>query len=56
MLATMFGMAPLCFAQAWLAESLLVAYPQLIYPLLLGGIVYVIAIVVVIHRLSLKQN
>jgi uncharacterized membrane protein YdjX (TVP38/TMEM64 family) len=56
MLATMFGMAPLCFAQAWLADSLLVAYPQLIYPLLLGGIVYVIAIVVVIHRLSLKQN
>ena len=56
MLATMFGMAPLCFAQAWLAESLLVAYPQLIYPLLLGGIVYVIAIVVVIRRLSLKQK
>lgn len=56
MLATMFGMAPLCFAQAWLAESLLVTYPQLLYPLLVAGIVYVIAIVVVIRRLSLKQN
>jgi hypothetical protein len=56
MLATMFGMAPLCFAQAWLAESLIVAYPQLLYPLMVVGIVYVIAIVVVIRRLSLKQN
>jgi len=56
MFATMFGMAPLCFAQAWLAESLLVAYPQLLYPLLGAGIVYIIAIVVVIRRLSLKQN
>lgn len=56
MLATMFGMAPLCFAQAWLAESLLVTYPQLLYPLVVAGVVYVIAIVVVIRRLSLKQN
>jgi len=56
MLATMFGMAPLCFAQAWLAESLIVAYPQLLYPLMVVGIVYVIAIVVVIRRLSLKQK
>ena len=56
MLATMFGMAPLCFAQAWLAESLIVACPQLLYPLMVVGIVYVIAIVVVIRRLSLKQK
>jgi len=52
MLATMFGMAPLCFAQAWLAESLFVAYPQLLYPLLIAGVVYVLAIVVVIRRLT----
>ena len=52
MLATMFGMAPLCFAQAWLAESLFVAYPELLYPLLAAGIVYVIMIVVVIRRLA----
>jgi uncharacterized membrane protein YdjX (TVP38/TMEM64 family) len=30
MLATAAGMAPLCFAQAWLAESLLAAFPNLI--------------------------
>lgn len=52
MLATMFGMAPLCFAQAWLAESLFVAYPWLLYPLLIAGAVYVVAIAVVIRRLT----
>jgi uncharacterized membrane protein YdjX (TVP38/TMEM64 family) len=52
MLATMFGMAPLCFAQAWLAESLFVAYPQLLYPLIAAGAVYVFVIVVVIRRLA----
>ena len=52
MLATMLGMAPLCFAQAWLAESLFVAYPWLLYPLLIAGAIYVIAIVAVIRRLA----
>ena len=52
MSATGVGMAPLCFAQAWLAESLFVAYPWLIYPLLITGSVYVIAIVIVIRRLA----
>lgn len=50
-LATMAGMAPLCFAQAWLAESLFVAYPELLYPLLIIGVAYIIAIVIVIRRL-----
>lgn len=52
MLATTFGMAPLCFAQAWLADSLFVAYPWLLYPLLIAGVVYVIAIVVVVRRMT----
>jgi len=52
MFATGLGMAPLCFAQAWLAESLFVAYPWLLYPLLIAGAVYVIAIVLVIRRLQ----
>jgi uncharacterized membrane protein YdjX (TVP38/TMEM64 family) len=52
MLSTMCGMAPLCFGQAWLAESLFVAYPELLYPLLIAGVIYVIAIVVVIRRLA----
>lgn len=45
MLATAAGMAPLCFAQAWLAESLLAAFPNLIYGLLAACFVYVVAIV-----------
>ena len=52
MFATMLGMAPLCFAQAWLAENLFVAYPWLIYPLLIAGAAHVIAIVVVVRRLA----
>jgi len=52
MFATGLGMAPLCFAQAWLAESLFVAYPWLLYPLLIAGAIYVIAIVVVIRQLQ----
>ena len=52
MLATGLGMAPLCFAQAWLAESLFVAYPWLLYPLLIAGAAYVIAIVLVVRRLQ----
>ncbi|MDA0282320.1 MAG: VTT domain-containing protein [Planctomycetota bacterium] len=51
MLATMVGMAPLCFAQSLLAESLLIAYPQLLYPLLIAGVGYVIAIIIVVRRL-----
>ena len=36
MLATAAGMAPLCFAQAWLAEGLLAAFPNLIYGLVVA--------------------
>lgn len=52
MFATMLGMAPLCFAQAWLAESLFTAYPWLLYPLLIAGVLYVLAVVIVIRRLA----
>lgn len=51
MLATAFGMAPLCFLQAWLAESLIVAFPDLIYPLLIACLVYVIVVAVVVKRM-----
>jgi uncharacterized membrane protein YdjX (TVP38/TMEM64 family) len=54
MLATMAGMAPLCFAQSLLAESLLIAYPQLLYPLLIAGVGYVIAIIIVVRRLATR--
>jgi hypothetical protein len=37
---TTLGMAPLCFLQAYLAESLLAAFPRLLYPLLAVGGLY----------------
>jgi uncharacterized membrane protein YdjX (TVP38/TMEM64 family) len=45
MLATAAGMAPLCFAQAWLAESLLAAFPQLMYGLVIACGVYFVVVV-----------
>lgn len=39
-IGTALGMAPLCFLQSYLAEGLLVAYPRLIYPLLVAGLAY----------------
>lgn len=52
MLATLSGMAPLCFAQAYLAENLFDAFPNLIYPLLILCAVYVVIVVLVIRRLA----
>ncbi len=51
MLATGVGMAPLCFAQAWLAESLLTSFPVLIYPLAVGCGAYLIAVLLVVRQL-----
>ena len=42
MAATGAGMAPLCFLQAWLSDSLFNQFPQLIYPLLIGGVGYLL--------------
>lgn len=53
MVATLAGMAPLCFAQAFLAESVLTAIPQLLYPLLAACVVYAVAVCVVVRRLTL---
>lgn len=54
MIATAAGMAPLCFAQAWLAESLLTAFPNLIYGLLIACGIYFIIIVATIRRMMVK--
>ncbi len=50
LVGTTLGMAPLCFAQAYLAESLLIAFPRLIYPLLFAGLAYAVAFVWVIKK------
>lgn len=51
MLGTAIGMAPLCFLQAWLAESLITAAPWLLYPLIVACILYAAAVCVVLRRL-----
>ena len=54
--ATGCGLAPLCFAQAWLAENLLTFYPALLYPLALLMVVYVIVVIAVLYRIVVKAR
>jgi uncharacterized membrane protein YdjX (TVP38/TMEM64 family) len=54
MLGTLAGMAPLCFAQSYLADGLLTAFPLLIYPLVAACVVYGLIVVWVVISL-LKQ-
>ena len=51
MLATMLGMAPLCFAQSYLAAELFTAFPQLIYPLAAAGIAYIAVVAWILRKL-----
>jgi uncharacterized membrane protein YdjX (TVP38/TMEM64 family) len=51
LLGTLLGMAPLCWAQAYLAEELLDAFPSLIYPLLGLCLVYAVIVVIVMRKL-----
>ena len=51
MLGTLAGMAPLCFAQAYLAEGLLTAFPLLVYPLVAACMVYGLVVVWVLINL-----
>ncbi len=55
MLATLAGMAPLCFAQAYLAEGLLAAFPLLVYPLVAACAVYALVVLWVLSKLLSKQ-
>ena len=56
MLGTLTGMAPLCFAQAYLAESLLTAFPALVYPLVAACVVYGLIVVWILARLMTPQR
>jgi uncharacterized membrane protein YdjX (TVP38/TMEM64 family) len=56
MTATAFGMAPLCFAQAYLADNLMRRYPWLFYPLLAFCGIYLIVILLVIYRIRTKPK
>ena len=54
MAATLAGMTPLCFAQAYLAEGVMTAIPQLLYPLLFACLVYVVCVCAVLRRLAVS--
>lgn len=54
MLATMIGMAPLCFAQAWLAESVFTVMPELIYPMIAACLIYIAFVWRVVRRMSME--
>jgi uncharacterized membrane protein YdjX (TVP38/TMEM64 family) len=52
MLATGLGMAPLCFAQAYFAESILQAFPRLIYLFAALCIVYFLFVIAAIRGMA----
>jgi uncharacterized membrane protein YdjX (TVP38/TMEM64 family) len=54
MLGTLAGMAPLCFAQSYLAEGLLVAFPLLIFPLVAACAIYALVLLWVLSNLLKK--
>lgn len=56
MAATGLAMVPLCFAQAWLAEGLLDAFPELIYPLLVCCIGYLFAVLAVVRKMIVRPD
>ena len=50
MVGTLLGMAPLCWAQAYLADELLSAFPNLAYLLIPVCIAYTVVFVVAIRK------
>ncbi len=54
-LGTFLGMAPLCYAQSYLAEQIFDVLPGAVYILIAAGIIYVLALVIWLTR-SRKGN
>ena len=55
MFGTLAGMTPLCFAQAYLAEGLLVAFPMLVYPLMAACAVYAVVVIWVLSQMAKRK-
>ena len=55
MIGTMFGMAPLCYIQSYLSVELFVAFPWLLWPLLVGCVIYAVLAVIAIRKLRIPQ-
>lgn len=56
MLGTLAGMAPLCFAQSYLADGLLTAFPLLIYPLVAACAIYALIVLWVLSHLLKNRH
>jgi hypothetical protein len=56
MLGTLIGMAPLCWAQAYLADELLTAFPRLIYGMLVACAVYAVVAVLALRRAMVRRQ
>lgn len=56
MLATGLGMAPLCFAQAYFAESILQTFPSLIYLFVALCVVYFLFVIAAIRAVAVPSN
>ena len=56
MTATAFGMAPLCFAQAYFAEDVMRRYPWLLYPLIGFCIIYLLVFILILIRMREKTH
>jgi uncharacterized membrane protein YdjX (TVP38/TMEM64 family) len=52
MVGTGLGMVPLAFAQAYLSVGLFTLFPWLIWPLVVGCVIYLVVAVVIVIRLS----
>jgi uncharacterized membrane protein YdjX (TVP38/TMEM64 family) len=52
MLGTLAGMAPLCYAQSYLADELLTSFPSLLYPLTVACLVYAVIVVYVLANMA----
>ena len=52
MVGTLFGMAPLCYIQAYLSMELIVMFPWLLWPLIIAVVVYALVAVSVILKLK----
>jgi uncharacterized membrane protein YdjX (TVP38/TMEM64 family) len=55
-LGTLAGMAPLCFAQAYLAEGILSVFPSLVYPLIAACVVYTVVVLWIMTKILGRKS
>ncbi len=56
MLGTLIGMAPLCWAQAYLADELLTTFPHLIYVMIVACAIYAILAAIALRRVMARRQ